>query len=263
MENFDQEIQEETELGHSDKIIGLFSEPNKTFERMSQSAPKTLDWLLPITLLLFIVVLSRVLIVQNPDLAYQIKQQQKESMEKTLNTQVEKKQITSEQKEEKLNQGLDSMNKPIFQFLGYIGIIIGGFIVFFIISGVYFLFTKFALKGEGTYVAALVANGMTSYIGIIQIIVATIISFILGRLIHDVSLASLMNSDKTTIVGYVLSKLDIILIWSFIILSIAYSKLFKSQSIGKYYGMVFGIWIVWSIFSFWLAQVVPWLNFSR
>jgi|CZKP01.1.fsa_nt_gi hypothetical protein len=263
MENFNQEIQEETELGHSDKIIGLFSEPKKTFEKMSGFTPKTIDWFLPITLLLFIVVLSRVLIMQNPDLAYQVKQQQKESMEKSLNTAVEKKQITSDQKEEKLNQGLESMNKPIFQFLGYVGIIIGGFIVFFIISGVYFLFAKFALKGEGTYAAALVANGMTSYIGMIQIILATVLSYILGRLINDVSLASVINSDKATITGYILSKVDFILIWSFIILSIAYSKMFKSQSIGKYYGMVFGLWIVWGVFSFWLGQVVPWLNFSR
>ena len=263
MENFDEELQEEPELAHSDKIIGLFSEPKKTFEKMSGYSSKTIDWLLPITLLLFIVVLSRVLIMQNPDLAFQVKQQQKESMEKSLNTAVEKKQITSEQKEERLNQGLESMNKPIFQFLGYIGIIIGGFIVFFIISGVYFLFTRFALKGEGTYAAALVANGMTGYIGIIQIIVATILSYILGRLVNDISIASLMNSDKATITGYLLSKLDVILIWSFIILSIAYSKLFKSQSIGKYYGMVFGIWIVWCVFSFWLGKVVPWLNFSR
>jgi Yip1 domain len=263
MENFNQEIQEEPELNHSDKIIGLFSEPKKTFEKMSDYSPKTIDWLLPITLLLFIVVLSRALIMQNPDLAYQVKQQQKESMEKSLNTAVEKKQITSEQKEERLNQGLESMNKPIFQFLGYIGIIIGGFIVFFIISGVYFLFTRFALKGEGTYAAALVANGMTGYIGIIQIIVATILSYILGRIVNDISIASLMNSDKTTIIGYILSKLDVILIWSFIILSIAYSKLFKSQSTGKYFGMVFGIWIVWCVFSFWLGKAVPWLNFSR
>ena len=263
MENFNQEIQEESELGHSDKIIGLFSEPKKTFEKMSGYSPKTIDWLLPITLLLFIVVLSRVLIIQNPDLAYQVKQQQKESMEKNLNTAVEKKQITTEQKEERLNQGLENMNKPIFQFLGYVGIIIGGFIVFFIISGVYFIFTKFVLKGEGTYAAALVANGMTGYIGMIQIILATVLSYILGRLVNDISLASLMNSDKATIIGYILSKLDIIFIWSLIILSVAFSKMFKSQSIGKYYGMVFGIWIVWGVFSFWLGKVVPWLNFSR
>ena len=263
MENFNQEIQEESELGHSDKIIGLFSEPKKTFEKMSGYSPKTIDWLLPITLLLFIVVLSRVLIIQNPDLAYQVKQQQKESMEKSLNTAVEKKQITTEQKEERLNQSLENMNKPIFQFLGYVGIIIGGFIVFFLISGVYFLFTKFILKGEGAYAAALVANGMTGYIGIIQIILATVLSYILGRLVNDISLASLMNSDKATIIGYILSKLDIIFIWSLIILSMAFSKMFKSQSIGKYYGMVFGIWIVWGVFSFWLGKAVPWLNFSR
>jgi hypothetical protein len=201
--------------------------------------------------------------MQNPDLAFQVKQQQKESMEKSLNTAVEKKQITSEQKEERLNQGMESMNRPIFQFLGYIGILVGGFIVFFIISGVYFLFAKFALKGQGTYAAALVANGITGYIGIIQIIVATILSYIMGRLINDISIASLLNSDKSTIIGYLLSKLEIIFIWSLVILSIAYSKLFKSQSIGKYFGMVFGIWIGWCVFSFWISKIVPWLNFSR
>jgi hypothetical protein len=263
METFDQEIQEEPELGHSDKIIGIFSEPTKTFEKMSFYPPKTIDWLLPLTLLLCLVVLSRVIIMQNPDLAFQVKQQQKESMEKSLNTAVEKKQITSEQKEERLNQGMESMNRPIFQFLGYIGILVGGFIVFFIISGVYFLFAKFALKGQGTYAAALVANGITGYIGIIQIIVATILSYIMGRLINDISIASLLNSDKSTIIGYLLSKLDIIFIWSLVILSIAYSKLFKSQSIGKYFGMVFGIWIGWCVFSFWISKIVPWLNFSR
>jgi hypothetical protein len=263
MENFDKEIQEEPELEHTDKIIGLFSEPKKTFEKISHYSPKTIDWLLPLTLLLIIVVLSRVIIMNNPDLAFQIKQQQKDRMEKSLNTAVEKKQITAEQKEERLNQSLDSMNKPIFQFLGYIGIIIGGFIVFFIISGVYFLFAKFALKGEGSYSAALVANGMTGYIGIIQIILATILSYILGRIVNDVSIASLINSDKSTVVGYILSKFDIIVIWTFIVLSIAYSKLFKSVSIGKYYVMVFGIWLGWSVFSFWLGKVIPWLNFTQ
>ncbi|MDR3668054.1 MAG: hypothetical protein P4L35_14530 [Ignavibacteriaceae bacterium] len=263
METFNQEIQEDTELGHSDKIIGLFSEPNLTFQKMSGYPARTIDWLLPLTLLLCMIVLSRVLIMQNPDLAFQVKQQQKEGMEKTLDTQLEKKQITAEQKEERLNQGIENMNRPIFQFLGYIGIIIGGFIIFFIISGVYFLIAKFVLKGQGTYAFALVAHGMTGYIGVIQIILATILSYILGRLLNDISIASLINSDKTTITGYILSKLDVIFIWSFLILSIAYAKLFKSLSTGKYYGMVFGLWIAWSVFSFWLGKVIPWLNFSK
>ncbi|MDR3609956.1 MAG: YIP1 family protein [Ignavibacteriaceae bacterium] len=259
MDNLEQELHEEPEFSHSDKIIGLFSEPSKTFEKMAGYPPKTIDWLLPITLLLIIIVLSRVIIMNNPELAFQVKQQQRESMEKTLNSQVEKGQITTEQKEERL----DSMNKPIFLFLGYLGIIVGGFIIFFIITGIYFLFLKFALKGEGTYTTALVAYGLTSYIGIIQIILATIISYIIGRLVNDVSLASLMNSDKTAVTGFILSKLDVITIWSLLILSIGFAKLFKSQTTGKYFGMVFGLWIFWSVFSFWLAKAVPWLNFTK
>jgi hypothetical protein len=260
MENQVEDLSEIPELSHSDKIIGLFSEPKKTFEKMSGS-PKAVDWLLPVSMLLIIVVLSRVIIMNNPDLAFQIKQQQIEKMDKALNSAVEKGQMTPAQKEDRINTSIENMNKPIFQFLGYIGIVIGGFIFFFIITGIYFLFLKFALKGEGGYSDALVVNGMTAYIGILQVILATILSYVLGRIISDMSIASLMNSDKNSIFGYILSKLDIITIWTFIILSIGYSKMFKSKSIGKYYGMVFGLWIFWCVFSFWLSKTIPWLNF--
>jgi hypothetical protein len=260
MENSIENLHEKPELSHSDKIIGLFSEPKNTFEKMSGS-PKTIDWLLPVTLLLFMVILSKVIIMNNPDLAFQVKQQQIEKMDKALSSAVEKGQITPSQKEERINKSVESMNKPFYQFLGYIGIIIGGFIFFFIITGVYYMFLKFALKGEGTYSDALVVNGMTGYIGIIQIILVTILSYTLGRIINDISIASLLNSDKNSVVGYILSKVDIITIWTFIILSVGYSKMFKSKTIGKYYGMVFGLWIFWCVFSFWISKTIPWLNF--
>jgi hypothetical protein len=263
MENFDQEIKEELPFGHSDKIIGLFSEPAKTFETMSRSVPKNIDWLMPVSLLFIIIILTRVVIMNNSDLAFQSKQLQKEKIEQSLNSLVEKKQITPEQKEERLNQTMDNMNKPIYQFIGFIGILIGGFIFFFIVTGIYFLFAKFALKGEGTYTSALVANGMTAYITMFSLILATILSYAFGRIVNDVSIASLMNADKTTIGGFLLSKIDVISIWGYIIMSIAFAKMFKSAKTGKYYGMIFGIWIGWSIFSFWLGKAVPWLNFNQ
>jgi hypothetical protein len=263
MEDFNEEIQTEPELSHSDKIIGLFTEPSKTFAKISLFPPKIIDWLLPIVFLFLIIILGEFVKMKNPDLAYQLKQKQIENIEKTLTPYVEKGQMTAEQKEQRVNESIERMDKPFFMILGYVGIIIIGFIAFFIITGIYFLLSRFVLKGEGTYASALVANGMTSYIGVVQIILATILSYALGRIIGDLSLASFLNSDKTTVLGFVLSKLDIISIWSFTILSIAYSKMFKSESSQKYFTMVFGIWIFWCVFSFWLSKAVPWLNFTR
>jgi hypothetical protein len=157
----------------------------------------------------------------------------------------------------------DYFNSPLAKILSTVGIIVVLPIIFFIVTGVYLLLVKFGLKGDGTYGSALVANGMTLYIGMISVILAAILAFVFGRILSDVSIASLMNSDKSVISGYLLSKLDIITIWGMVVFSIALAKMFKSATTGKYYGLVFGVWIFWSLFSFWLGKAVPFLNFNR
>jgi hypothetical protein len=52
----EEEFLEENELSHSDKIVGLFSEPSKMFQKTAQTPSKIIDWLVP--LLIFIVVYS-------------------------------------------------------------------------------------------------------------------------------------------------------------------------------------------------------------
>ena len=40
------------ELSHSDKMIGVFTEPGKTFDNASKFPPRTKDWVLPLVILL-------------------------------------------------------------------------------------------------------------------------------------------------------------------------------------------------------------------
>ena len=93
----------------------------------------------------------------------------------------------------------------VFQIIGIFIVI---FIVFFIMAGIYFLLVKFALKGEGGYTHVMVASGLSAYIGILGGIIITIISLLMGKLFMDTSLATFMSSDKSTIIGWVLGKLD-------------------------------------------------------
>ncbi|HSP88840.1 MAG TPA: hypothetical protein VLN45_11945, partial [Ignavibacteriaceae bacterium] len=48
-------VQPEEELSHTDKMIGIFSEPSATYEKIARFPVRTIDWLMPFLLLLFII----------------------------------------------------------------------------------------------------------------------------------------------------------------------------------------------------------------
>jgi hypothetical protein len=246
-----QEIQE-TELSHTDKIAGVYSEPVKTFETTAKFPLRTIDWLLPIIILLILSIISQFILFNNPEVSYQMQQKQREAVEKM----VQEGKITQEQADKQAQ----FMSGSVMVVIRSVSTLIFGFIFFLIIGGIYFLFCRFALKGEGTYVSALVANGLTAYISMLQIILVTAASLMLGRAMQDVSAASLLGMDKASFGGWLLSFVDIITIWSFAVLSIGLAKLFKSKTMGKYFILVFGLWIVWKILIFSLSSAVPFLK---
>jgi hypothetical protein len=254
----------EEELTHSDKIIGIITEPVATFEKTAKFPPRTIDWLLPIILLLVIISLTRFIELSNPNIYFSEQQKQTEQMQKVFNQMVANGKMTKEQAQEQMDKAQDRMEKsktPVGYIFQFISIIIFGFIVFFIVAAVFFLFSKFIFKGDGNYSSALVVNGLTAYIGIIEVIIAAILSFAFGRMIHDVSIASIAQIDKSTFAGFIFSKLNVITIWSFIVVSIGLAKMFKSSSTVKYYIMVFGLWIGWSILIWGLTKAIPFLGF--
>ena len=64
--------EEDFELNHSDKLVGVFTEPTKTFERMAKFPLKTVDWLLPLILLIIVAVLANFVVMSNPTIRYNV-----------------------------------------------------------------------------------------------------------------------------------------------------------------------------------------------
>lgn len=254
------EAPEVEELSHSDKLVGIFSEPKTTFEKISGFPPKTLDWLLPVLILLVVISLTRILVLSNDEIAYQTKQSMQQQLEKQYSESVESGRMTQENADNIIDKQIEFTFSPIGKIVQAVSVLIGGFIFFFIISGIYFLFAKFVLKGEGKYSTALVPNGLVAYISIIQILIATVLSLLMGKLLGDTSIASFTGADKATIAGFVLGKLDIFSIWIYAVLSIGLAKMFKSESVGKYYITVFGLWIIGGLILFALGQVIPFMR---
>ena len=251
--------QEAGELSHSDKMIGVFTEPANMFYQTSRFAPRHKDWVIPVVIFFIVIALIRILAMTNKEVYFEAKKQGIERIEKM----VESGTMTREQGDEAIDaidQQMEFMQGPIGWVISIVSTLIFGFIIFFILVGIYYLFIKFLLKGEGTFTSALVTSGLTTYINIIQVIIAGIITMFLGKAIMDTSAASLLGSDKTTYMGWLLAKIDPISIWAYIVLAIGFAKMFKSESTGKYYALVIGLWLIGGFIIFQLAQALPFLE---
>jgi hypothetical protein len=246
----------EGELSHSDKMIGVFTEPSKMFSHTSKFPPRNKDWVIPVLILFLVVGLVQRIALTNEEVYFDVMQKQTEQLDK----QVESGELTREEADQQA-EAIDTFTRGPFGWITTIvGALIGGFIVFIIAVGIYYLFIKFLLKGEGTFTSALVANGLTAYISILQIVIAGIITMLMGKMIMDTSLASLMDADKNTMTGWILARLDPISIWAYIVLAIGFAKMFKSESTGRYYALVFGWWLISMFILFQLSQSVSFLQ---
>lgn len=251
---------EEMELSHSDKMIGVLTEPTATFGKIAKFPPKTMDWFLPMLILLVLVSLSRIVMMNNEEIAFQAKQKARENIEKALAPRVQSGQMTQDQVDQIVDRQLQYGFGTVGQVIQTVSILVIGFVFFFILAGIYFIFAKFVLKGDGTYTSALATTGLVAYINMIQVIVAALLSLLMGKLLADTSVAAFLGSDKSTIVGWVLARLDIFSIWAYAVTGIGLAKMFKSDNIKKYVITIFAIWLLGSLLFFFLAKFVPFLK---
>lgn len=261
-ENISQEPEVE-ELSHTDKLAGIFTEPSNTYEQIAKFPPKTIDWFLPFFLLLLTVIISQFVMYSIPEVRMKLREQTMEQMDKNLQKQVDDGAMTKEQAKEVREQTegrMDSMGGGVSMIIQSVSILIIGFLVFFIICGVYLLCVKFLLKENTNYKGILVASGMTAYIGIIQVIIATILTFMMNEPYRDTSLATFMGSNKDSLMHVLYSKIDLFSIWSYIILSIGMAKMSFAKDVKKFYILVFGLWIGWSLFAFFVLKNIPFIG---
>ncbi|HOI29218.1 MAG TPA: YIP1 family protein [Melioribacteraceae bacterium] len=254
--------EEELELSHTDKLVGVFSEPGNTFTKMSKFGAKTSDWIIPILVVIVVAILSNIVMMSNPVIKLSIMEKQMAQIEKQFDEAVASGQLTEAQKEEQMEVVRERMDQGMAANMIFtiLGIVIFSFISFFVVSGVFYLFAKFLLKGSGVYRDAMSAYGLPMYVVVIQVIVMVIVALVMNKFFASLSVAEFLDADKTTIAGFLLNKLDIFSIWFYSIVSIGFAKMFKSEETGKYFAMIFGIWIGFGLIMFLLAKALPFLQ---
>jgi hypothetical protein len=226
------------------------------FSITSKFAPKHKDWVIPVLLFFIVISLIRILAMTNEEVYFEAKKQGIDRIEKM----VESGTLTREQADQQIDSLDTFMKGPMSWVFTIIPTLLFGFIFFIIITGIYYLFIKFLMKGDGTFTSALVASGLTTYISILQIVIAGILTMLMGKMMMDTSVASFIGSDKNTLAGWFLSKIDPISIWAYIVLAIGFAKMFKSEQTGKYYILVFAVWLIGTFIWFQITQAVPFLQ---
>lgn len=254
---------EELELTHTDKLVGVFAEPGTTFTKMSKWDPRHADWFIPVLLMIIVAVVSNFVMMSNPVIKHSVIEKQMEKMEEGFQQAIDEGKMTKEQAQAQMDGIRENMEKnmavgQVFQVIGMLIFIFGSF---FIIALVYWVAAKFILKGDGNYSGAMVALGLPYYIAIIQIIVMVILALSMDKFFQGTSVAAFIDADTSTFMGFVLSKLDVFSVWSYAVISIGLAKMYKSESVVKYYILVFGLWLGFGLVFYFAGKMFPFIRF--
>lgn len=254
----EQPTNEMEELSHTDKIVGVISEPANLFSKLSLQKVKVTDWLLPLLAMIVVTIVATFIYMSNPEIKLQMQQQQQKAMQEQFDKMVASGQMTQQQADEQIDKTMGMMGNPMFTILfPSIGILIMSFLWFFVFATVGFLIAKFALKGDGSYTQAMGAMGLPLYVVVLQTIVLIIIGLLMGKIISGINPAAFMGTDVKTFSGFLLSRLDLFSIWYYIVVGIAFAKMFRSDNIKKYVFASVGVWLVFMFIIFGLGKVVP------
>ena len=64
------ETEEEEELSHSDKLVGVLTTPRETFIKISKYPLKTSDWLLPVLISSIVALVSLYIMMMNANIKF-------------------------------------------------------------------------------------------------------------------------------------------------------------------------------------------------
>ncbi len=230
------------ELTFMDKAAGVFYEPSRVFNSLKTSGVKSSDWLIPVLLLAIFSSISLYVRFSSPDLRFQMVQMREQAIDKMVN----EGKITSDQAQQQ-KTNLESGSAAVMG-IGIFGAFVAAFVIFFIISGIWFLVGKFGLKADMNYTHAMGIVGLSEWIMVVGVIVGTVLSVALSRLDGGLQLGLLTQMNMQSKAYLLLSKIDLFTIWSLAVIAIGLGAMSGKKGFQSAV-WVFGIWIVWELIS--------------
>ncbi|MCB0721379.1 MAG: YIP1 family protein [Ignavibacteriae bacterium] len=242
------------EFSSTDAMIGVFTEPGQTFETISKD-PQRNYWILPTIIFIVLNLIATFITFSDPEILGNMMDERMSEAREKIEEKIKNNEISREEGEKaiEMQEKFSDPSSPVFIAFGYGAGIIGPFIQLFILGLIYFLGLKI-LKSPANYSGILNVIGLAFLISGIQHLVSSLLSILMGKVV-TVGLGIFLSSDQLGSALYsIVSSFDIFSIWFFVVVSIGIAHIGKISK-GQAYGMVFGLWIIWTLLTSFVATI--------
>lgn len=229
-------------LSLTDRMMGVYTDPEPTFENLKQAGPRATDWLVPLLLMLVVTLIVSLIKFDDPEVRREIMRQQEQRMEAA----VEDGSMTQEQADAAMDQ-MSNMG-GLFKIISVAGIVVGTPIMFLLIALFHWLVTRFAFKGTATFYLTFTALCLTAYITMLEPLMTLILGFATGNPFASLSPGLFFEHDATNKLYLAMSALKPISLWGYAVFAIALTKIGEISK-AKAYGLVFGTWLIITVLS--------------
>jgi len=234
-------VPEVPRMSITDKIIGVYTEPEPVFENVKEAGPRAGDWLLPIGLFMVVMIIMTLIRFSDPAFLSEIANKQAEALQEK----VDSGDMTQEQADMALDQ-IEGMGGTIMMIGSAVGILFVMPIIFLAMAFIYWLFLKFAFKGSATFHLVFAAIGLVAYISILDPLISFILSYITGNVFATFSPTMFMEADLQSTLYRFMSALNPITIWATYVLGVGFSKIAEIPKT-KALALTFGLWAVYVV----------------
>lgn len=228
-EKQDQSVPNE-EFSKTDAVSGVFTSPGETYETIA-GRPKKNYWLMGILICVALGFVSTFLFTRDNELTSKVMEKQKHKIREQMDQKVKDGSMTKEESDKAIEQSekFTDTGGTFFKIIGYVGSIVGPFLILFILSLVYLIILKI-MKANFEFVNIMNVVGLAMVIGAIGNLLGTVLSVLKGDLVTAGLSLVISEANVGEKVFGLISKLDIFSIWFYIVVGIGLSKIAKIET---------------------------------
>ncbi len=246
-------------LSHADKIAALAREPAAMFTNAAKYPINTVDWLLPLFIVLLFTIISSAIIMSVPEIKIEIKEKAKVQIYKRLDEKLKKGASMDDIVKERAiaEKQLDYIGSPIGLVFQSVSILVGGFIIFFFITAYFHLLFRYGFRADIEFKQSMFIVGITEYVSAINIFIFALISVFAKHAFEGLNGSMFFSLDKHSFGYFFLSKVDPLTIISFLLIGLGFAKFAKSENTNKFIIGSIGSWIGIGFIWFLAIKYVP------
>jgi hypothetical protein len=228
------------------RLMNVFAMPGEVFEEVKASAHSAGNWLAPALVGSMVGVISIFIVLSQPAIEQQIREQQDQAIEKRLDKMVKAGQITRQQADQQKEIAEKFMGPTVMKISGAIAATFWSFARVFLWALVLWLLGMGLLKVRFGYLKAVEIAGLAGMIGVLGTLVKLLLQVNLSNLASSPSLAIAVKTfDPHNPWHLVLAGLNVFDLWELAVMALGLARL-ADVPFARAAFPVLGVWVIWS-----------------